>query len=270
MIKFAVLMSVYIKDDPKLFDIAIKSIFSQTVKPMNVHLIVDGPVGQNLNRIIDFYKNQPDFHVHYLETNQGLANALNYGLTQIHEEYIARMDSDDFSFPNRFEIQCKFLESNPDVSLLGTNVYEDHNNTIMSKKIPISQTDILKSIHKRNPFNHPSVIFKKKSVISVGGYPNIYFNEDYFLWVKLIVNNYLCLNIPEFLLKMNFNYSTYRRRGGLRYLKAQLNIINYLYEKSYLSISKYFITIIYISLIRLAPVSIRKLFYSLSRRKYEH
>lgn len=118
---FSVLLPVYGGDDPQHLDTAITSVAEQTLVPDEILVVQDGPIPGSLEAVLrawtDDYENT--FRVHEIETNQGLGNALREGVRACSHDYIARMDADDISVPDRFETQMAFLEDHPDVDIVG-------------------------------------------------------------------------------------------------------------------------------------------------------
>ena len=155
-------MSVYYKENPSYLDDSLDSIFNQTLKPNEVVLVEDGPLNEELDNVINKYKNKHEcFKIVKLKENMGLGKALNEGLKYCQYEYVARMDSDDISIPNRFEKQISYLEQHPEIDMLGSNIaeYDEKMTTITGHRIvPENNNEILKMMKKRNPFNPMSVI----------------------------------------------------------------------------------------------------------------
>jgi len=270
--QFSVLMSVYAKDNPQWLREAVESVINQTVKPSQIVLVADGPVGPDIEKIIfDYEQNSVlEFKVLRLTQNSGLGIALQKGLEICRYPLVARMDSDDISMPNRFELQLKEFLKNPNLSILSGYIQEIDGITkekLNVKKVPLNDTDIKKYIKIRSPFNHPCVMFKKDVVLKVGNYQPFHFLEDYYLWIRMAKNNFEMKNISEILLEMRVAHNLYARRGGYEYFKSNkalsremlnLNIINYPY---YLfNISVRFITQV------LMPNKLRKFFYKKALR----
>ena len=115
--EYSVLISVYYKEQPEWFQDAIESILNQTVPPSEIVLVEDGPLTDELYKIVDKYAQNPIFKIVPLEKNVGLGLALREGLKQCKNDLIARMDTDDIAVPNRCEKQLKkFIEdSNLDI-----------------------------------------------------------------------------------------------------------------------------------------------------------
>jgi glycosyltransferase involved in cell wall biosynthesis len=219
---FTVLISVFKKDDPTLFYLALKSIFENSMLPSRVLVIADGPLTNELNEILNLYSSHSSLFIIRLEVNEGLSSALNVGLRTIDTEFTIRADSDDFNSPNRFVTLIKLLESGYD--LVGSSIIEvDKSGTELAiRRPPLNQVDIRKFAKKRNPFNHMSIAFRTIVVTGIGGYPNIFLKEDYALWATLISKGVPMCNSDEILVRATTGRDFYKRRGGLRYAFAEI------------------------------------------------
>lgn len=224
--QFSVLISVYYKEDSQYLDDALKSIFySQTIIPSEVILVKDGPLTSDLDRVVDKYCSKFDniLKIICLEKNSGLGKALNIGLEYCTNEIIARVDTDDINHPQRFEKQLAVFMKNEELDVVGTFISEFENeidNIIHVKKVPQKHTDIFRMSKKRNPMNHMSVMFKKKAVLSAGGYKELFYLEDYYLWIRMLLNKSKFYNINESLVFVRIGRDMYRRRSNLRYIKG--------------------------------------------------
>ena len=260
---FSVLMSVYHKDNPVWLKQAIESVLNNTVKPNQIVLVVDGQISNELEQVLIEYKDSLD--ILRLEQNSGLGIALQQGLLKCKYPLVARMDSDDISLPNRFELQLKEFENNPNLTMVGGYIQEfdsQTNEKTSIRKVPLLDNQIKQYIKTRSPFNHPTVMFKKEDVLKVGNYQTFYQMEDYYLWARLVNAKLQMKNIPEILLNFRTDKNMFSRRGGYKYFKSnkeiskqmlKMKIINYPY---YLfNISVRFITQV------LMPNNIRTLFY---------
>lgn len=158
-----------------------------------------------------------------LDANVGLGPALQRGVKECSCEYIARMDSDDYSVPNRIEKEFEIFEKDSTIGMVGSNVSEfidNIQNVICNVVLPEKDEDIIKFSKKRNPFRHPSIMFKKSEVIKAGNYREYYLCEDYDMWLRMIRNNCKCYNIQDNLVYMRISDDFYKRRGGIKYLKS--------------------------------------------------
>lgn len=222
---FSVLMSVYVKENPRYFDLSLISIEKQTILPDELVLVEDGPITSELVKVINEHKDfwGASLKIVKIPKNGGLGPALNVGTKYITTNWIARMDTDDISVPNRFELQLNEIIKDPDYAVIGGQVAEFNKNIIGFRKVPLTQDNIYKFIQYRNPFNHPTVMINKNKLISVGGYTKADKFEDYNLWVKFVSKKYKLKNIDSILVYMRSGESLYRRRGGLKYLREYIN-----------------------------------------------
>lgn len=221
--KFSVLMSVYKNEDPVYFQRAMESVLTQTLPPDEIVLVRDGKLPDELQRLVDEYVKNPAVKYCPLEENVGLGNALNEGLKHASYELVARMDTDDICLPERFEKQVKFMEENPSVSLLGGQIAEfvgEEENVVAERTVPCDDAEIKTFIKSRNPFNHQSVMFRKEKVLSVGGYVELHYLEDYYLWCRLCESGCGFANLPDVLVKVRTGEELYKRRGGWKYYKS--------------------------------------------------
>ena len=224
--KFSVLTSVYKNEKLENFIEAMDSVLSQTLLPDEIILMRDGPVSVEMQNLINKYitgKYAYLFSYFPLDENVGLGNALRIGLEKAKYEYIARMDTDDIAEPNRFEIQVKFMEQNPEISVCGGQIYEfigEKNNIVGKREVPLIHEDIGKFIRKRNPFSHMTVMFRKQDVIDVGNYIELHYVEDYYLWCRMFIKGYKFANLPDVLVYARTDEKMYQRRGGYKYFQS--------------------------------------------------
>ena len=232
--KYSVLMSVYYKDKPHFLRLAMDSIFSQTLKTDDFVLVCDGPLDDELNKVILDMQNQHGevLNVIRLDTNVGLGNALNIGLQACKHDLVARMDSDDISRSTRCEKQVCAFKAMPDIGIC-SGVIEEFSISIDDVETynvpPETHDQIINYAKKFNPFNHPCVMFKKSEVIAVGSYQDFYLLEDYYLWVRMLINGSEGYNIQEPLLWMRAGSEMYKRRAGWKYIVSQLKLFKFMY-----------------------------------------
>lgn len=243
---FSVLMSVYGKENALSLDKALYSVLiNQTVKPTEIILVEDGPLTDELYRVIKKYKNIfPHFQSIKLPHNQGLGIALNIGLKQCHNDWIARMDSDDISLPQRFEKQLQYLTVHPETDVLGCAIgeFEYDENKIDSLKICPKIID--NYIKLRSPVNHPTVFFRKSSVLKAGGYQHCYHMEDYHLWIRMHAMGMHITSLQEVLYLFKMNTNTQKRRGGWQYIQSELEIQKLMLNLHIITIPRYIFNLI--------------------------
>lgn len=230
---FSILICVYDKDDHILFKKAIESILENSLLPKEIVLIIDGKINNQLMKTINFFRNNNLLKIYQLNKNIGLAKALNFGLKKINTPIIIRADADDINVSNRFEkLVDKFKTGNFDV--VGSYIIENdmQKNINIIKKVPLENSQIIEMSKIRNPVNHMSVAFKTKSVIDLGGYPEIDLKEDYALWLKMIYNKCTFANIPESLVLANAGESMIKRRTSIKSLNSELHLFKFRKNKT--------------------------------------
>jgi len=265
-------MSVYYKEKAEYLNACLESIFVQTLLPNEIVLVEDGPLNNGLRKIIQFWKDRSNIIKSViLEKNSGLAVALNTGLNRCSNQIVARMDSDDICVPDRFEKQVAAIKKKPSIALLGGHVaeYDESMKKLIGyRNVPLSQKEIIKFSKMRSPFNHPTVVFRKDIVISVGGYPEHLKNwQDYALWSKILAKGYRTENLNEILVKMRTGNDLYNRRSGLKYLKYELEAYKYVFKSGLVNRLEYVLIVLSKIIIRLLPKSILKMIYKLFLRK---
>jgi glycosyltransferase involved in cell wall biosynthesis len=221
--KISVVISVYKNDCSKLFDEAMKSIFSNSVLPYQVILIKDGATPSKIDEIIKKYYKK--IILIQNKTNIGLAKSLNKALKVIKTDWIIRADADDINMTNRFESLLSEIEKNK-YDVIGSYILENNLDSKIEtiKKVPLSHKLIKKVIFYRNPINHMSVAIKTSQLRDVKGYPNIYLKEDYGLWIKLMINKAKFINVGKTLVKANINDNFYIRRSGFKLALSEIHI----------------------------------------------
>lgn len=238
--KYSVLMSVYAKDIPAYVVDAVESMLSQTVPPEEYVIVVDGTVTDELEKVITKYEADKElFTIVWLEKNGGLGNALNIGLAHCRNELVARMDADDISLPTRCERELELFRKNEKLVLCGTHIdefYDVPENVRTVRKVPTDYEAIKKFIRRRQPFNHPTVMFKKSEVIRCGGYGHLKRKQDFDLFSRMLNKGCYALNINESLLKFRADDNSYTRRKSWDYVKSTIYVGTLNFKRGYCSI----------------------------------
>jgi glycosyltransferase involved in cell wall biosynthesis len=269
--QFSVSMCVYEKDEPGHFDIAVQSVLYQTKPPTEIVLVVDGPVPCELDDIIKKYKDYPIFTIIRLSENQGHGNARRVGLESCSFDLVALMDADDISVPNRFEKQLAIFRDNVNTSVVGGMIAEfigDTSNIISKRIVPTIHEDIVKYMKKRCPLNQMTVMLNKAEVQRAGGYLDWHNNEDYYLWLRLFLNNVIFYNIDEVLVFVRVGNEMYQRRGGIEYFKSEYKLQIFMQDKGIISFGRFIINVIQRLIVQiLLPNRIRGWFFQKFARK---
>ena len=245
MKNFSVSICVYGGDNAQYFDLAMQSIFNQTLMPDEVILVVDGPVGGDINDVISKYQGEI-LKVIRLEKNVGHGDARRIGLENCTYDLVALMDADDISAKDRFKKQIDAFSENPDISIVGGQISEfiDNIDNIVGKRIvPIEDKDIKEYMKKRCPMNQMTVMFKKEDVQNAGGYLDWYCDEDYYLWIRMALANLKFANVPDVLVNVRVGNEMYQRRGGLKYFKSEAKLQKFMLENKIISFPRYVINV---------------------------
>lgn len=224
MAEFSVLMSIYIKEKPEYVRACFRSLLEQTVQADEWVVVEDGPLTEEMYALLDQYQKDLPGLIHRvpLEKNQGLGLALRAGVPECKYDLIARMDTDDIARKDRFEKQLAMFEKNPDLDICGSDIdeFEDTPDTIVAKRtVPSTHEEIVKYQKRRDAFNHMTVMFKKKAVLSAGNYESCPLMEDTYLWARMLKNGSRGVNINEPLVFARIGHDMFERRGGWSYFK---------------------------------------------------
>ena len=264
--RFSVLIPVYCKEKPEYFSEALASVIDQTLKPSEIVVVKDGPLTDGLEEVLAKYDatNPGLFKIVTLESNQGLGVALAKGVEECSYELIARMDSDDISRSDRFEKQIAEFEKDQDLDICGSQIAEfeaDITNVISYRRVPLEDKSIKKFQRKRSAFNHPTIMFKKSSILEVGNYETSPFMEDAMLYVKLFLSGVRGSNIDEALVYFRISREMYLRRGGWDYFKNYKSTRRKIYEIGYISAFEYYYSLFSHCVLAIMPNEIRGQIY---------
>ncbi|WLR79622.1 glycosyltransferase [Limosilactobacillus reuteri] len=274
---FSVLMSVYKNEKADYLNIALNSIENQTVKPSEIILVEDGPISNSLKKVILKHKQNfgTGFKIIKSPENIGLGAALRLGTKYVSTNWIARMDSDDYSVKNRFELQLELIAKNSQLAVIGGQVSEfssNISNIIGTRKVPTTSELIYDFIKWRSPFNHPTVMINKKKLLQVGGYVPYGKLEDYYLWARIISHNFEVANLPMSLVYMRVDSGMYKRRGNYENLKFIFKLRRYLYRNRILNRNEEMLGDLIMLANLILPSWLRKIAYQhvLHKRGNEH
>ncbi len=195
-----VLMPVY--NGEQFLREAVESILSQTFTDFEFLVIDDGSSDKSPSILTEYAKKDSRIRIHTQPRNMGVFSALNLGIQIAKGKYIARMDADDISLPERLKKQITYLETHPEIGVLGTaaNVIDVSGNHLDVMDYPSSHPLLLWALCFYCPIIHPSVIVQRNLLLASGGYTTKFpLAEDYELWVRLSRTTRLA-NLPERLL----------------------------------------------------------------------
>ncbi|WP_367987889.1 glycosyltransferase [Vibrio sp. NTOU-M3] len=266
---FCVLMSVYEKDNENYLNEALESLLSQTVKANEVIMIADGPLKDGQISIINKFKKILNIRIINLDENKGLAHALKIGVESSNYEWIARMDSDDICYPERFALQTEYLKLNPSIDIVGGNIteFQIKGKTISKRLVKENHEKIIEFSKFFSPMNHVTVMFRKSAVLNAGNYNQKYtMMEDYPLWMAMISNGAQFHNIQRPLVDVRVEGLSSRRKG-LKYAKTEANMLIDFYKKKYIKLHHLIINLTIRFPIRTIASPMIKYAYMLTRGK---
>ena len=220
-VKVSVIMGVFNPGNAKSFMRAVRSIMRQTLQEWELILYDDGSKEACAGIIRQAAALDPRIRYVRDRRNCGLAHALNECIWQSKGRYIARMDDDDVSRPDRLEKQADFLENHVQYQWVGSNAQlTDRQGVWGYQKMP--EAPEKKDFLFNSPYIHPSVMFRKEILLQSGGYSVDSRNsgcEDYELFMRLQASGARGYNIQEPLLQYHEDYAAHRKRTYRRRIR---------------------------------------------------
>ena len=228
-----------------------ESIKIQTHQPKNIILVFDGFVKKEVIKLVEKNVQILPIKIIKKKKNNGLGIALREGLKSCKSEIVLRFDSDDINLKKRAELLVRELEKG-DIDIVGSNIYEFENNPLIrlySKKMPLSHNSIIRTMFFKNPINHPSVGFLRKSILKLdGGYRHFPFYEDYDLWIRAWKSGLKFRNIEYELVALRITGQRARRKG-LKIIKSEFRLLITFFEQSFfygfIFIPSFFLRVLY-------------------------
>lgn len=261
MREFSVLMSLYHKEKADYLRQSLDSVFNQIVLATQIVLVEDGPLTPELDTLVrDYCDKYPELEIVPLKENKGLGLALAEGIKHCKYEIVARMDTDDIARQDRFELQLKEFEKNPDLDICGSHVkeFEDNiENVVTQRMVPLTDSECKEYQKRRDAFNHMTVMYKKSAVLAAGNYQHCPLMEDTLLWVNMFKNGATAMNIDDYLVYARIGKGMYERRGGLAYFKKYKQARKRIYETGYISWWDYVYTLIVQFVVAILPNQLR-------------
>ena len=260
--KFSVLMSLYIKEKAEYFDKCMQSMLNQTVLPAEIVIVFDGPISDELKKMVDRYRTENPGWIKTVENkkNKGLGLALADGVPACTYELIARMDTDDIARADRFEKQLEMFMNDPELDICGSHIieFEGQIDNILSKRnVPISHKEIADYQKQRSAFNHMTVMYKKGAVLRAGNYEHCPLMEDDMMWIRMLISGAKCANVDDYLVYARTGYAMIARRGGWAYYKKYKSGRKKILKTGYISKWDYFKTVGVQLVVALVPKKIR-------------
>lgn len=262
---FTLLISTYACDDPGyLRDAFTSSTERQTRPPAEVVLVQDGPVPDELAAEIARLIEGSTIPVKHLALvdNLGLGPALDAGLAASSHEIVARMDADDVSRPDRFARQVPLIEAGADIVGSGLTEFGDSIEDVVGTRTPpVDPAEIRRVIKFRDPFNHPTVVYRRSAVLAAGGYTEMALLEDYLLFTRMVEGGAVPANLAEPLVYYRVGAGAYARRGGTDLLRSEIRLQRRFRQLGITSRTEFLRNLAVRGGYRLVPEGVRKVAY---------
>lgn len=262
---FSLLMTVYGGDhEDHVRDAFHSAVHDQTLRPDQVVLVQDGPVSAELAARLSALVDGSPVEVTFvrLDHNRGLGPALDAGLHAARHDIVARMDADDVAMPHRFQRQVPLVRAGADLVGAGLLEFGDDITDIVGRRVPPSDpADIARYSRLHDPFNHPTVVYRRSAVVAAGGYGDLPLMEDYWLFARMIANGAEVVNVAEPLVFYRVGDGAYERRGGRDLLRSELRLQRQMLREGFISQPQYWRNVMVRGGYRLVPTAIRRPFY---------
>jgi glycosyltransferase involved in cell wall biosynthesis len=262
---FSLLMSIWAGDRPEFLEEAfVSTVRDQTRRPDDVVLVQDGPIGSELAGTLLRLRHESPVPTRLVElkANVGLGIALDQGMAACMYDIVARMDADDISLPHRFETQLPLLEEGAD--LVGSALLEfgASSDDIVGRRVPPTSPEAIVTFARfHQPFNHPTVVYRRAMVEAAGGYHDLPLMEDYLLFAKMIQRGARVANVAEPLVLYRVGAGAYARRGGIGMARSEWILQRRLRGMGFTSRPQFMRNIVLRGGYRLVPERVRRLTY---------
>ena len=262
---YSVLMSVYVESKPTELNDCLISIIKQSPNPNEIVIVVDGPINKKVQTLLNHYSKNKRIRLLEFVKNRGLGLALRDGLAVCKNEYVARMDTDDICMDGRFTKQLQYLDTHPNVGVVGGALKEVYQYKGVDypkiRLVSYESSELEKKALYRNPLNHQTVMFRKSTILDVGSYQKMSWFEDYYLWVRVIISGNRIDNIKDTLVRTTLDDNYFRRRGGLRYILRELALAKKFRRIGFHGVFQSIRFLVVRILFRMTPAQIRSLIY---------
>jgi glycosyltransferase involved in cell wall biosynthesis len=225
---FSVLLPVWDGDRADRFERAAASVTEdQTLRPNQLIVVRDGPVHEALEGAITRLCENSPVPVTYLPLphNVGLGPALDEGLRASEYDLVARADADDISMPHRFEVMVPRCT---DADLVGAGMLEfrddDLDAIVGVRTPPLGREKIERYARLHDPFNHPTIVYRRQAVVAAGGYGDLALMEDYRLFARMLANGARVANLPDPVVYYRVGATAYKRRGGKALFRSEVRL----------------------------------------------
>ena len=268
----SILMGVYKLDNPYFLEKALDSFLEEIELIEETILCIDGPLTHELHDVINKRIETHKINCVTSKINVGLGEVLNLGMKVVKSDFVLRMDADDLCKSNRIQNTIETLSKHNSVDVLGSFINEFNEDPLKPKfvrQVPLTHSQILKSMRFMSPINHVTAAIRTKKLIEVGGYEGgKHFAEDWWLWIKLAKHNAKFMNINSITVDVRIGNGFISRRTGKNAFMMDLRLINKMRSIKFGNFFTYMYLIVFKLLQRFLPNHIVALGYWLVRKKH--
>lgn len=265
--KFSILSSIYHKEQPEHFDACMHSLWThQTLPADEMILVADGRLPEALHDVIAQWQQRLEgrLRVIHLPQNVGTGRAKNIGLEHCSHDIVCIADTDDIYVPERFAKQIAFLQTHPDIDIVGGQTAEfidrpDH--TVSIRRVPCGHTELVRFAQRHSPFNNMTIAYRKQAILNIGGYRHHLWMEDYNLFLRAIASGSRLHNLPDILVHARIDNGMHGRRRGWRYIQSEKQLLQLKRQLHLQALLPAWGLFVARSCFRLLPVPILGLFY---------
>ncbi len=270
--KLSTLLSIYYKENPKYFNQSMESIWDkQTLKPNEIVLVKDGPLTEELDKVIDLWQEKLGevLKVIALPKNLGTGGAKKIGVENCTGDYIAVVDTDDICASERFAKQVDFLNKNPEIDAVGTWLSEMNSDGEIIKEVvkyPLLNKELFNFFKKRDAIAHPTAMLRRAFFEKAGNYrSDLHLAEDTLLWYYGFKSGCKIANIDYIGLLFRRDEGVYYRRSNW---KKSIGLLNFRLRKINRDLNYGILADIYAIayfLISVSPNFVKKTVYNIFR-----
>lgn len=269
--KVALILPVYGGDELSYFKQAFKSIAQQTHQNIQIFMPIDGPIKSDLEEYIHQLHLDSKAEVLWHKKNRGLPFVLNSTIKEVTDanySLVARMDADDISYPDRIAKQLQYMNSHPDVDLVGTAMekIDAEGKSFGQITYPTDHEGCLKLFKKRSPIAHGTALFRSSFFEKAGDYPtNTPLAEDLHYWFNGFMAGCRFGNLDETLYSYRVTDSLLERRGGFRRANMLLSRRFHFYSNLKYGADAYMFALMRWG-VEASPLAIKKAIYNIFQK----
>lgn len=264
-----VVIPVYSGVAPDHLRRALGSMQDQSLPADEILIVEDGPLGAGLDAVVaELGASDPRVRRISLAQNRGVAYAMQAGLEAARNRWVARMDADDISLPNRLAAQAKAAAGGR-YAAIGAAMLEfegDEENIVGLRVMPLTEERIRRYVLTNSPINNPTLFLDRDAALAVGGVRHIPNMEDYDLFARLAAGGYPMLNLAEPLLLFRADPAMFKRRSAQGMFAAEVQMQNNLRSYGLIRTPRMYANILIRSAFRALPQRALRFTYALMFR----